>query len=1135
MLAAGKKNPRSLAGLTRANESFSMNKNIADSSCLDNVSDTVTVLKVGSRKSATKTFRWDGTAFLKTRDFDAGMWFSHQEHAASNIHDLSRLLTAVEAAQDSFIIRGRLNAQAPSKERVRRMKNPVDNGDIWFTEHSRRWVLIDIDDVDLPRWADPVTDPERIAKFLINQMPDCFYGVTCHWQMSSSAGIKPATEARAHLWFWLDRPLGQEELKRWRTDFGIRVDPLVFGTVQPLYVARPIFVGGLDPLPRRSGLLTGDSDVVAVPEIDMTVATRTRPTSSTRHHSTGMQHDFDAAPGFENKLALLGDGGGLEGFHYPITAAIASYISEHGDDCDAEALKVVLRKRIDKAPKNLGRDGDIEQYKSDAYLDTSIHGAISKFGAPKKVPALYQAPSGGLSKARGKLGKALKIWRGAAIRHARMMNRREARLRKAELTSQRQRSTWALFDPEPPPPVHGIDAGTGIGKSREMRGTVRDLIPHLSPGHCVFVAVPNHRLSEEMADAFAALDVTAAVYRGLSADDPDAPGDQMCRIAFDAEALRRGGGKLDRLCEGCPHAGDCGWQRQLGVEAQVWIGAHNLLFHPRRDPIPTIDFVVVDESPIAAGLKGFSDTDALSMSAAELRHRAGNGERELSLLRNNLADAIESSPADALLMPGNFPVLTGTDVRDAPNDVYGEMEEIHADGKMSGKERQAEIEIAKRNHRRLVEVAIWGKLGHVNEDKPTPGLRIEEQPNADGIPEPRLRLRRRRLVHSDFRKPTLLLDATPQWDAYRKFWDINRTTKIEAAMPHVTVRQIIWSASGAKLLKDTETSNSNCGRVARYIESRAAGFQRVLVLCQMGLEERLRERMPENVQISHFNAVRGLDRWKDVDCLIMIGRTQPPPKEVEMQAEVIFDEVPNGLDGAYYPKKDAGLTITENAKGNCVQMEYHPDNNSEVMRWLACEAELIQCVGRARGVNRTADTALQIDIVGTVPLPFMVNEVMKLDEANPDPLDVMAGRGVVLDCDPSAKGAAKVIAAMLPDLYGTSDAVKSARRRSRCQTPNKSSLLGKRHREENLKKRWRTTRLKLPDSRYSVPIKVRRCLWRGLRDDETPPQGARLSKLWKVIFVLEPLLPEEFRANAGYILRNQEVEKRVKRRPLRHQ
>ena len=1098
-----------------------MSNNIAKSGQIFNVQDTVTVLQVGSGKSATKTFQWNGNAFIKIKDFNAGMWFSQEEHVVSNIHELSKLLTAVEEARDRFIIRGELNKDAPSKERgVRRMKYPDDDGGIWFKERPRHWVMIDIDGIDLPDWADPVNDPKRIVNFLINLLPEYFRRVTCHWQMSSSAGVKPATEARAHLWYWMDRALGQDELKKWQEDFGVDVDSSVFQTVQPLYVARPIFTGGSDPLPRRSGLLMGDRDVVAVPDIDMTVVTKSRSKGATKSTAKGKTEKFAAAPGFENKLAYLGNGEGLGGFNGPLTSAIASYVSEHGADIDTEALKADLRQRIDAAPKDPGRDFDMERYKSDYFLDESIQGAIHRFGVPKIVPALYQPPGGRLEEARAMLNEAMDLWLGKAIQYQGEIRGREARLKKTGQTSERQRTLMAIFDPEPPMPIHGIEAGTGIGKSYEMRNIIRVLIWLLPPGHCIFIAVPNHKLSDEMAEAFSDLGVSAAVYRGISADDPEASGKQMCRIALDAEALRRGGGKLHELCEGCPHAGVCGWQRQLKNEAQVWIGAQNLLFHPRSHPIPPIDFVVVDESPIAVGMRGFSGSDILTVSGAELRHRAEGGDSSLGSMRNRLAEAIENGPIAAPLTAGSFPMLTGLDVAGPAKKVHGEKEKVHAHGSMTGKERQALIEIAKRNQRRLIEVDIWKKLGAVIGDEPIPGLRIEKQSNVEGVPELRLRLRQRRNVHSDFQRPTLLLDATPQWDAYRKFWNISQTTKIEAEMSHVTVRQIKWSASGAKLLADTETSDNNCGRVLRYIESRAANFRRVLVLCQKGLEERLREGLPENVQISHFNAVRGLDLWKDVDCLILIGRPQPPPSEAEMQAEVIFDAVPDSLGGAYYPKKEAGLSVTDDSLGNCIKMEFHPDKNSEMMRWLVCEAELIQCLGRARGVDRTADTPLQIDIIGTVPLPFAVNEVMSWPEAEPDPLDIMAGRGVVLDCEPSAKGAAKVVAAMVPDLFGTSDAVRSARNRSPCHTPNDNTLLGKRHSERISRRNWRARRLKLADSRYAVPIKFRRGLWRGVRDGEIPPKGARLSKLRGVIFVLEPLLPEEHRANAGYILRN---------------
>ena len=40
-----------------------------------------------------------------------------------------------------------------------------------------------------------------------------------------------------------------------------------------------------------------------------------------------------------------------------------------------------------------------------------------------------------------------------------------------------------------------------------------------------------------------------------------------------------------------------------------------------------------------------------------------------------------------------------------------------------------------------------------------------------------------------------------------------------------------------------------------------------------------------------------------------------------------------------------------------------------------CEGELIQAIGRARGVNRTAADPVKIDIVADVCLPLTVDEV----------------------------------------------------------------------------------------------------------------------------------------------------------------
>jgi hypothetical protein len=1116
--AAGKEKPAQLRRANAGNRDHIMNNSISKTSGIGNASDTVTVLKVGSDKAATKTFRWNGNVFEKVGDFDAGMWFGYETHAITNICDLSSVLTVIEEAQDSFIIRGRLNNDAPSNVRVRRMKNPDEDGHIWFEEQSRFWLMLDIDKVVLPDWADPVNDPERIAKHLINLLPKCFKEVTCHWQMSSSAGVKSNTEARAHLWFWLDRPLGQDELKRWSQEFEIDVDALVFGTVQPLYVAKPIFVGGEDPVPRRSGLLRGVNDVVAAPDIDMAV--KSKAIGSVR--SDGGTFDFSAAPGYENKIACLGNGEGLGGFNEPLTSAIASYASEHGDDFDREALKADLRRRIDEAPKAPGREAEMARYKSGRYLDSSIEGAIRQFAQSKLLPPLYHPPEGDLKAARELLRNSLEKWRAATIQYYTDLKLWEARMKEAKQIGSSRVKYMRIFDPKPVPPVHGIEAGTGIGKSFEMRNRLPELIEHLDPGHCILIVVPDHKLSAEMATEIASMGISVAIYRGLSAIDPDAPEFKMCRIARQAEEFRRGGGKLSKLCEGCPHASDCGHQRQLGLDAQVWIGAHNLLFHPRKMPIPPVDYVIVDESPINAGLAGFSRSDMLAVTSTELRRRAKKGDESLGEKRNRLADAIDNAASSKYLTLKDLTHLTGSDASEARKLVFQEMEEVSADCHEKPRARRRQVAIEKRNHRRLIEAEIWLALGGVEDDGPIPGLRIENDGDDEGSPERQLRLWQRRKVHKEYYKPTLIMDATPQWDVYRKYWRIDRLniSTIEAALPFVSFRQVTWSASASKLLADDKTAEGNRGKMLRYIESRAAFHSRVLVLCQKGLEEWLRDNLPENVQISHFNAVRGQDRWKDVDCLILIGRTQPPPSEVEMRAEVLFSEIPDSLAGEYYQRKEVGLSVTGNPRRNCVDLEYHPDIKPEMIRWLACEAELIQSVGRARGVNRTAESPLQIDIVGIVPLPFEFDEVLRIAEAKPDPLDIMAGRGVVLDCEPSAKGAVKAMAAILPDLYGSADSAKSARRRSRCQTPNKEYLLSKRHRERLQSENWRSYRYRPFESRYSVTIKVRRCLWRPLRDGEEPPANVQASKLGGIIYVKEPLVREEYRDTAGYIMRN---------------
>ena len=92
--------------------------------------------------------------------------------------------------------------------------------------------------------------------------------------------------------------------------------------------------------------------------------------------------------------------------------------------------------------------------------------------------------------------------------------------------------------------------------------------------------------------------------------------------------------------------------------------------------------------------------------------------------------------------------------------------------------------------------------------------------------------------------------------------------------------------------------------------------------------------------------------------------------------------------------------------------EVHADSTAEAIRWSICEAELIQAMGRGRGVNRTAGKPLQIDLLTDVVLPVTVNELVTWSELRPTRRDLMAARGVVLEN-------AADMAACFPDLWPT--------------------------------------------------------------------------------------------------------------------
>ena len=649
-----------------------------------------------------------------------------------------------------------------------------------------------------------------------------------------------------------------------------------------------------------------------------------------------------------------------------------------------------------------------------------------------------------------------------------------------------------------PPPRHGIDAQVGLGKTEAYLSQLPKLVATLKKGHCVVIGVPNHRLSMELKQRTQNLGVDAEVYLGPNQEDPDQPGKTMCWIPDDLQVMQKAG-MGNMLCTACSHRQQCGFQKQRSKEASVWIVAHQILYRKRGKPIPPVDFVIIDEDPLNAGLEGENPKQPKILFCDDVHDDVEEAISKLPLGREFARDEFE---------------ISDDRLKELIRRSYAAMQRVKLTASSSQQEIDDAIKTAKRNSKHVEQAQFYRAILN-NGPWAMRAVRTTDGRMA-------LQWLRQRVIHRDFDVPTLFADATAQWDATRHMVDCYQSppgyvgepfvdedgsisfdydypldpviypiTKVRAATPHVFVRQVLFSGAASRF-RDDVTGQKNVGRIRRYIEGRSAMYGRVLVVCQLGLEERLTALgLPTNVETAHFNALRGRDEWKDVDLLIVIGRTQPPPNAMELHAEALFHVECKTLGPDYYDGVWAPLTGTT----ELVRSEQHPDQRAEIMRWSACEAELIQAIGRGRGVNRTEDDPLQVDIINTVPLPdIKVNEVVEWDDAHPCARDVIAGRyGLILPAK-SSHGTANVVAALLPDRFASVNAAKQAGMYSQADTSNKDYYIGvsaRQYTSAPTPPAGQPVALKAPGCRYAVLAHAMRSpTRRPLEANEVPPKGA---------------------------------------------
>ncbi len=146
------------------------------------------------------------------------------------------------------------------------------------------------------------------------------------------------------------------------------------------------------------------------------------------------------------------------------------------------------------------------------------------------------------------------------------------------------------------------------------------------------------------------------------------------------------------------------------------------------------------------------------------------------------------------------------------------------------------------------------------------------------------------------------------------------------------------------------------------------------------------------MEVAHINAVAGLDCYKDVELLISIGRPLPPSQELEALTGAYFDHVPKGRY-----RRDRSSIWMSSGLVRGLSVLRHDDELTETLRAAICDDELIQVVGRGRGVNRSAGDPLEVHVLCDVILPLICNRLTAWELERPDVLQQMLLAGVAVD------------------------------------------------------------------------------------------------------------------------------------------
>lgn len=875
---------------------------------------------------------------IKCHAYPRVKYFESQSTAFLNIHDFWKKFQALSQNHNQMLIRG--VAFESENNAVRRIMENFHEPD-----HGSNWFQIDIDGfTDIPSDIDPLS-VDAIEYFIPRHLPPEFHSISYVYQFSNSAGIlnpdgspyKPGINV--HLYFFTSRNVMNMELKGWIPSLSSFrygephqvIDHSLFHPVTSHYTALPDIGDGIVcRLGKRQDFVFKDWDCVEVPDIirPMTLSQGKR---SFRSH--GMDVTIDD-PKVRNLLDTLKSVGCIHS-----TYEKTVNIWHKGETSKGGYFIYFDKPHLVYHPTH-------EPMRLDEWLETywDFHNDFSE-----QLEPYYQT------------------------------NRIPP-----EIAQQKLRELITQFKTEKQSMI--IKASAGLGKSTEAVSIL------FEKGNKIHFLVPTHVLAQELYEKIQAMhpDLTGIIVKGRSQEG-------MCRkscLKTDGrkslieELSKKGFSVYSHLCRNekrddekhieCESSNTCPYLKQFdNTERYDYvILIHNYLINAQAEELrfPEPDYVVIDESfwKLFTGYR--------KISLAEMSDSIKDAsEIEKKILRHVRSAVLDREPVlDFLRTQG----VTKDEIREAKRIAGGRIS--YSCGIHPGMTKEEMIEI----FRKIVPSSGMYRLfsclfNEYDRERAHPHSIVVEDDMSLSL---HYRKELQRYRSKDI--TVLVIDADADEAIIKKvlkrdfqFYEIDVMRKSEVIQ--------VYSTTGATY-RFMKTGNTAHDRYAdemieetnMLVSRESKNGKRVLVICPQKIEEMIQ--VPEHCAIEHFGDFRGMDKYRDFDSCIVVGRNQPPLQAVEAAARSIFyddeEEIHflNIENDDEMPQEVRGYSCKE--QNRSTKVVYHPDHRCDKILKQIRECETVQAASRIRDIwNSGKKIILLSNLVVDLEIDKMVSwkELMK--------------------------------------------------------------------------------------------------------------------------------------------------------------